>query len=531
MRERARPPSDVTRISRDQQMRERDFWRGREGEEVATHQMLSRTVVDMEGGSYDDVNTRRTNAATLIPSSSSSLSLTNANFSSLTVLDVRASRLLRLPPLGACCHCLEVMLCDNNRLVNLDCFAGASFPRLRLVSVTRNSLVAAKGILGAAPSLRKLDAADNNITARQLSLMLGEGNETHTSLEMLLLRENNLERLVDMSRLVSLRRLDLSGNDLGADALVCASRLLPATLVSLHLRDIPLRGASELRELCVLPRLGRVDVSGCGADIYRLRALLPSQVQVIDDTASRAEYLLSHRHQRRSVRHQREQKQHQHEREALFENPSKTKTTRFEAERLQVSGRRRDRLSAVDLNVLSVSSKLGSTKPKIQSRRATTSNGHREPARGSLEWVLSVAPRHDVSSHRKGRTYSDEEEAIVRLQALARGFIARRRFEEFAASNRAATTIQAHWRGHRSRRQSVEVDLSLRVSALEAELGEERRRREALEEEHLKLEEAVRFLWSEVLVLRGGGGKSGSDGGGGKAEDDRLAHNERDDDV
>ena len=483
--------------------------------------------VGMNGGVQEDVYARRTNAAALIPSSSSSASLANSNISSLTVLDVRASRLLRLPPLGACCHCLEVMLCDNNRLVNLDCFAGASFPRLRLVSVTRNSLVAAKGILSAAPSLRKLDAAENNITARQLSLMLGEGSETHTSLETLLLRENNLERLVDMSRLVSLRRLDLSGNDLGAGALVCASRLLPATVVSLHLRDIPLRGSSELRELCVLPRLGRVDVSGCGADIYRLRALLPSQVEVIDETAAHAEYLLSHHHShQRRGRHQLQQKQKQkHGRGALVESTTQRRTPRgSELEHLRASDGHCDHPRAAD-----VSPRLVSRKPKIQSRRrAAKTNGHSQPARGSLEWVLSVAPPHRVSLHRSGHRYSDEEEAIVRLQALARGFIARRRFEEFAAINRAATTIQAHWRGYAWRRQKrTGVDLMMRVSALEAELEEERHRRVALEEEHLKLEEAVRFLWSEVLVLRGGG-TSQSGGGGENAEDGSLARNGRD---
>ena len=101
----------------------------------------------------------------------------------------------------------------------------------------------------------------------------------------------------------------------------------------------------------------------------------------------------------------------------------------------------------------------------------------------------------------------------------------------------AATKIQSSFRGYRCRKthrssyserhrqrrrrpncaETVENqkqvhDLAQRIKFLESkeydtqklqdELADERKRREALETEHLKLEEAVRFLWKEVVALR-----------------------------
>ena len=164
------------------------------------------------------------------------------------------------------------------------------------------------------------------------------------------------------------------------------------------------------------------------------------------------------------------------------------------------------------------------------------------PCRGSLEWLLRETSR-DTRAQSAARRSPDwwqtdpaDEKRLVRLQAAVRGWIVRRRFKTFLDTNTAATSIQAHWRGYRCRKRrrrrpgeahAGATDESLgkmapqdaavlsqcrdRITRLERSeaglrgaLHEERELRMKLEVEHLKLEEAVRFLWAEVVALRDG---------------------------
>lgn len=166
-----------------------------------------------------------------------------------------------------------------------------------------------------------------------------------------------------------------------------------------------------------------------------------------------------------------------------------------------------------------------------------------QPFPGSLEWLLQTTSFGERQClHNDNQSQSSDQlpenactvvqnESIVRLQARARGWIVRRKFARFVEMNAAAVKIQSRWRGFHDRKLHDSIvqskggmandgsnhahglaiaDLSRRLEILERtqddqikrELCQERRRRESLEVEHLKLEEAVRFLWKEVVALR-----------------------------
>lgn len=114
-------------------------------------------------------------------------------------------------------------------------------------------------------------------------------------------------------------------------------------------------------------------------------------------------------------------------------------------------------------------------------------------------WLLLAPSRlHASSAH----DVTPAPPARMALQALARGFLVRRRAAAWRAQQGAAVGFQAAWRGFRARRRVATPKLERRVARLESQLRAERKARELQEV-------ALRHMWRTLFPAAVEAGEGG----------------------